>query len=197
MVARAETRQAFDVTDGYEPCGDKVVDDSITEAIKLFYDGDETRPDLFPGLANGARAAYRQVDIKKRIADARWEWGKSKDAELTTRSIDLTTAQIVRALARVVLEGDPSQVEKKHIVPIEDYWKVVDDKVRTEIDEFTNRQDGVIIPYHMDFTTDSEYTFKPVSEVNDFRIYGRFLIRSGMYLQVDYLAQHASLPIDE
>jgi hypothetical protein len=100
-------------------------------------------------------------------------------------------------MARIVLRGDPTEAELKHIVPLDPYYRIVDDKFHKEIVDFTNRQDGQIIPYHLDFGVDSDNLYRPIAQIRDFHIYGRALIRGGMYLHAENLAQHGSLPVNE
>ncbi len=177
-------KAAVDITDGYIPCGDAVIDSSITAAIR----------DYYASLVNGKRAEYRQVDIKDRLAIACWGWGESSDPDIRERSRDLKTKELVRSMARIVLSGDPSQSKTKHISPLNEYWREVDDKFRNEIVEFTRRQNGVVIPHHLEFYGNSDNVFEPLAEIRDFRIYGKFLIRDDMYVHAEYLAQHQSLP---
>ena len=176
---------ATSITEGYIPCGDAVIDDHITSAIEAYY----------ASLVNGKRAEYRQVDVKERLAIACWAWGESDDPAVKERSRDLKTMELIRSMARVALSNDPSQSEKKHIAPLNEYWREVDDKFRQEIVEFTKRHDGVIVPHHLEFFGTSDNEFEPLAEVKDFRIYGKFLIRDDLYVHAEYLTQHKSAPL--
>lgn len=175
------------VLEGYIPCGDEEIDGYIKSAVEDFY----------ATLTNGKRSEYRSADIKERLAIACWKWGESGDADLQARSKQLKTKQLIRSMARVMLAGDPEQSETKHLPMLNDYWKEVDENFRGEIDEFARRQDGKIIPYHLDFIGDSDNTFAPMIEVNDFRIYGKFLVRNNLYLHAEYRAQHTSVPLED
>jgi hypothetical protein len=181
--ARASTR----ITADYIPCGDVSIDSYITGSIENYYS--ET--------ANGQRTAFREAGIKDKIAITCWKWGESSDPEVQTHSKELKAKLLMRSMARVILAGDPDQTETKHNPILDDYWREVDEKFRNEIDEFARRHDGRIIPYHLEFIGDSDNKFEPMIEVNDFRILGRFLIRSGILMHAEYLAQHNSKTMPE
>jgi hypothetical protein len=193
------------ITEGYVPCGDDVIDSFITTAIE----------DYFQSLSNGERAAFKQrQEFKDKIKDTCLGWSQSPDHEDQERSRDLWARRLIRPLARVALSGDPEQTAIRHISPLNDYWRDIHQKFQDEIINFTRRHEGVLIPFHQNFSQDNVYTeqfttddgqkqerivdnriFEPMAEVNEFRIYGKTLIRGGMCLQADFIAQHVSRPV--
>jgi hypothetical protein len=186
MSVSPERGPGVDVTEGYVPCGDLVIDDYIRDDLV----------DYYATLENGDRAQYQAASIKERLAAACWGWGMSTDPKDHERSQALWSMIFTRAMAQVVLSGDPDVSKRKHIVPIDPYWRSVDEKFRVNLDDFTRRQGGLLVPHHLNFAEDSEYCYEPLAELGDFRVYGRFIIRGGNYIHAEYLAQHATAPLD-
>jgi hypothetical protein len=187
MVASTEPKSKVDITEGYVPCGDDVIDEPIKSAVRDHYDE----------LSNGARTAYRDANIKEKLNATCWDWGMSPDPEIQGRSRNLKTKLFIRSLARVVLQGNPEESEFKSFPTFDNYWREVDEKLKLEIDDFTRRHDGIIVPHHTVFHGNSENVYEPLAEIEQFRIYGRFLIRDGISYHATYLAQHKSLPVNE
>ena len=170
------------ITDGYIPCGDEELDIVIPSAVEEY----------FGPLENGKRAEFRKADIKEKLNKVCWGWGESHDPELRSRSRDLKSRLLVSSLARVALSGDPSLVKAKDIPILDAYWRDVDDRFQNDIRDFALRNAGSLTPYHLNFSEDSDDEFHAMANVRDFTIYGRFLIRGGVYLHADYVAGHSS-----